>query len=195
MKTALIIVDVQNDFCEGGNLAVTGGNLVAQRIANYVEANKDAYDVIVATRDWHQPDNDNGGHFPADGEAPNYDTTWPHHCIAGTTGADYHPAIATVLQHVDTHIVKGMGVAAYSGFEGVVHTTNDTLEEALTDENITNVDIVGIATDYCVRKTALMGSELYTTRVLLDMCAGVAPDSTATAIAEMQAAGITILQG
>lgn len=194
MKTALIIVDVQNDFCEGGSLPVTGGNLVAQRIADYVEANKDAYDVIVATRDYHQPDNDNGGHFPADGEAPNYSTTWPHHCIAGTPGADYHPALATVLQHIDTHIVKGMGAAAYSGFEGVIYTTNDTLEEALAAENITDVTLGGIATDYCVLRTALHAAERgLSTRVLLDMCAGVAPDSTATAITEMRNAGILVV--
>ncbi len=192
-KTALIIVDVQNDFCEGGNLPVTGGIATAERIAAYVEANHEAYDVIVATRDFHHPHGTNGGHFAEAGEDPNYATTWPAHCVEGTEGADFRPELAEALRHVDIHIVKGMGEAAYSGFEGVVIATDQTLDRALTNLDIERVDVVGIATDHCVAATALHSVErYYITSVLLDLCVGVAPDTSLAAVQNMLDAGVVV---
>ncbi len=115
MSRALFIIDVQNDFTEGGALGVTGGAEVAARVTRYLEAHAGEYRAIFASRDWHDPDNDNGGHFARDAE-PDFVHTWPVHCVAGTTGADYHPALKT--GKVTYHIRKGQGVPAYSIFEG-----------------------------------------------------------------------------
>ena len=106
MNTALIVVDVQNDFCEGGSLAVAGGAAVAARISDHLRRHGDRYDTVVATRDWHAPLHDtNDGHFAAPGDEPDYVTTWPVHCVAGTPGADYHPALE--LPERTVHVVKG----------------------------------------------------------------------------------------
>ena len=128
MPRALIIVDVQPTFCEGGALPVTGGNAVAEAVAAYVDAHRDEYQLIVTTQDWHI---DPGAHFS---ETPDFVDTWPPHGVAGTAEAELHPALAHV--NADVTIKKGQYEAAYSGFEG---TTEDgkTLEEALRDAGIT----------------------------------------------------------
>ncbi|TPW91929.1 isochorismatase family protein, partial [Schumannella luteola] len=150
MSRALLVIDVQNDFTEGGALGVDGGAAVAAGITAYLEAHPDRYDVVIASRDWHHGDDDNGGHFATDG-APDYVTSWPRHCVAGTPGAEYHPALDTSL--VDVHVKKGQGVPAYSIFEG---TTDDgaAFPDTLDRLGVTAVDVVGIATDYCVRASA-----------------------------------------
>lgn len=189
MPTALLIVDVQNDFTEGGALAVTGGASVARRITEHLASDAD-YDVVVASRDWHDADNDNGGHFATDG-SPDFVTTWPVHCVAGTAGADYHPDL--VADAVDVHVRKGQGVPAYSMFEG---TTDDgsQLTAVLRDLGITHVDVVGIATDYCVRASALDAlGDGFSVRVLTDLVAGVAPESSTAALTEMAEAGATVI--
>lgn len=186
MARALLIIDVQNDFTEGGALGVDGGAAAAAAITEHVRANPDHYDVVIASRDWHDGDNDNGGHFATDA-APDFAATWPVHCVAGTEGAEYHPSIDTGL--IDIHVRKGQGVPAYSIFEG---TTDDgrALPKALDDLQVTEVDVVGIATDYCVRASALdalgSGREV---RVLSDLVAGVAPATSEAALAEIAAAG------
>src|SRR3954471_4019215 len=128
MARALLVIDVQNDFTEGGALGVDGGAAVADGIPRDLAEHKRDYDVVVASRDWHDGDNDNGGHFAA-GE-PDFVATWPVHCVGGTPGADYHPALAR--EAIDVHVKKGQGVPAYSIFEG---TTDDgrTLTDVLTD--------------------------------------------------------------
>lgn len=190
MVRALVIIDVQNDFTEGGALGVEGGAAVAAAITEHLREHPDDYAVVIASRDWHDPDNDNGGHFASAGE-PDFVSTWPRHCMAGTEGAEYHPAIDTGL--IDIHVRKGQGVPAYSIFEG---TTDDGrgIVAALDELRITDVDVVGIATDYCVRASALdalaAGRRV---RVLTHLVAGVAPASSAAALDELAAAGATLV--
>lgn len=174
MKTALIVVDVQKDFCEGGSLAVAGGNEVAERIAFYIEATKSEYDAIVFTKDFHSPHNDNGGHFS---DNPDFVDTWPHHCVAGTDGASFHPAISEVYDSLRLMgragiCYKGQGEPAYSGFEG--ECMGYMLDSFLRSHDIGAVDIVGIATDYCVKATALDALGLgYDTYILWNLTAAV----------------------
>ncbi|UYN82649.1 MAG: isochorismatase family protein [Microcella sp.] len=189
MARALLIIDVQNDFTEGGALGVEGGAAVAAAITQHVREHPDDYDVVIASRDWHDPDNDNGGHFALEGD-PDFVNTWPQHCMAGTDGAEYHPSIDTGL--IDIHVRKGQGVPAYSIFEG---TTDDgrRLVTALDELGVTDIDVVGIATDYCVRASALdaitAGRRV---RVLSDLVAGVAPESSAAALVELADAGVLV---
>jgi len=190
MARALFIIDVQNDFTEGGALGVDGGAAVAAGITEYLRANPKEYDEVFASRDWHDADNDNGGHFATDA-APDFVTTWPSHCVAGTPGAEYHPALDTSL--IGIHVRKGQGVPAYSIFEG---TTDDaeSLLQKLDKLEVTEVDVVGIATDYCVRASALdaLGAHRRV-RVLTDLVAGVAAASSAAALDELKDAGVDVV--
>jgi nicotinamidase/pyrazinamidase len=183
MSRALVIVDVQNDFCEGGSLAVAGGAAVAAAISLYV-ANSD-YAHVVATRDAHR---DPVGHFAS---VPDYVDTWPRHCVVGTPGIEFHPALD--LQRVESVFDKGAFAAAYSGFEGV-NADGTALKDWLRANEIDQVDIVGIATDHCVRATAIDAAETgFRTNVLLDLTAGVAPETVKTALAEMSGAGVELV--
>jgi nicotinamidase/pyrazinamidase len=189
MSRALFIIDVQNDFTEGGALGVEGGDAVAAGITAYLRAHPDRYDVVIASRDWHDGDNDNGGHFALDAE-PDYVDTWPVHCVAGTVGAQYDPALDPDL--IDVHLRKGQGTPAYSIFQG---TTEDgvKLSAVLDKLEVNDVDVVGIATDYCVRASALdaIASGRHV-RVIDDLIAGVASDSSVAALREVAAAGAAI---
>jgi len=177
---ALIIVDVQLDFCEGGSLAVAGGASVAERI----NAVTGRYDHVVATRDYHV---DPGDHFS---ETPDYVHSWPVHCVAGTAGAAFHPALD--VAPIAAVFAKGEYAAAYSGFEGA-EPGGAGLADWLRAREVTEVDVVGIATDYCVRATALDAARAgFATTVLTDLTAGVAPDSTAVTLTELRNAGITV---
>jgi Amidases related to nicotinamidase len=181
--SSLIIVDVQNDFCEGGSLAVAGGARVAADISAHVRAT--AYDHVVATRDHHV---DPGTHFS---DAPDYVDTWPPHCRAGTPGAAFHPDLD--VAPIEAVFDKGAYSAAYSGFEGC-EPGGKSLRDWLAERGVTEVDVVGIATDHCVRATALDAAAAgLKVRVLLPLCAGVAPASTERAISEMRAAGIEVV--
>lgn len=186
---ALFVIDVQNDFTEGGALGVDGGNAVAAGITEYLRDHPDTYDLVIASRDWHDGDNDNGGHF-ATGE-PDFVDSWPRHCVADTAGAAYHPALDTSL--IDVHIKKGQGVPAYSIFEGVTDD-GSSLIGLLDDRGVDVVHVVGIATDYCVLASARdalnAGREV---TVLTDLIAGVAPESSAAALVELEAAGAELL--
>ncbi|AJT66830.1 isochorismatase family protein [Streptomyces chattanoogensis] len=186
MHRALIVVDVQNDFCEGGSLAVAGGADVAAAITDLVgQAAGGCYRHVVATRDHHI---DPGDHFS---EAPDYEHTWPVHCLAGTEGSSFHPNFAPAVASgaVDAVFDKGAHTAAYSGFEG--RDENGTLlADWLRERNVTEVDVVGIATDHCVRATALDALHAgLRTHVLLDLTAGVAAQTTERALEELRAAG------
>ena len=183
MVTALLVVDVQNDFCEGGSLAVQGGAAVAAGISALL-ATAD-YSVVAATRDAHR---DPDGHFSS---SPDYVDSWPVHCKIGTAGAEFHPNLDT--QRLDSVFDKGEWEAAYSGFEGT-NPEGSTLAEWLHERGVDRVDIVGIATDHCVRATALDAArEGFAPTVLLDLTAGVAPDTVETALAEMRTAGVTLV--
>ena len=189
MGKALFIIDVQNDFTEGGALGVDGGAAVAARISRYLDAHAGDYSIILASRDWHDGDNDNGGHF-ATGVEPDYVTTWPVHCVAGTAGAEYHPALNT--GKVGYHIRKGQGVPAYSIFEGRTEA-GSTVHNLLDEHGITEVDVTGIATDYCVRASALDAlSHGQHVRILSDLVAGVAPSTSDAALAELVRAGAQV---
>ena len=187
---ALFIIDVQNDFTEGGALAVEGGAATAARITDHLRAHLADYDVVFASRDWHDATNDNGGHFATDA-APDFVVSWPVHCVADTAGAEYHPALDTSL--VDIHIRKGQGVPAYSIFEGSADD-GETVQQKLDEFGVTDVDVVGIATDYCVRASALDALAAHQrVRVLTDLVVGVAEDSSAAALAELHNAGVETL--
>jgi nicotinamidase/pyrazinamidase len=189
MARALLIVDVQNDFTEGGALGVTGGNAVAAGVTALVAQHPDAYQLVIASRDWHNPDDDNGGHFATDAE-PDFRTTWPAHCVAGTPGADYHPALNT--ESIDVHVRKGQGVPAYSVYEG---TTDDgeSVHALLERQAITDIDIVGLATDHCVRASAIDAVEHgRRVRVLTDLVAGVAAETSEAALAELAHLGVVL---
>ena len=189
MSRALLIVDVQNDFTEGGALAVAGGDAVAAAVSAYLASHADDYEVVVASRDWHDPDGDNGGHFST---IPDYTDSWPVHCVAGTTGADYDPLLVT--DGVTHHVRKGQGRPAYSMFEGV---TDDgaTVAAVLSAAGVVTADVVGIATDHCVRASALDAiAHGVHVRGLTDLVAGVAPEPSAAALVELAHAGAELLE-
>lgn len=181
---ALLIVDVQNDFCEGGSLAVERATPTVRAI-NALLAGDHGYDHVVATKDYHI---DPGDHFA---EHPDYVSSWPRHCVAGSKGAEFHPELNTAP--IEAVFRKGAYTAAYSGFEGAADDT--TLLDWLRGRGVDEVDIVGIATDYCVRDTARDAAEAdFKTRVLVDLTAGVARDTTAAALDEMRGYGVELVR-
>ena len=187
MTRALLIVDVQNDFVEGGSLGVDGGRAVAVRISEHLAAHADDYALVVASRDWHDAHSTNGGHFHEPGTEPDFSTTWPVHCVSTEGGSDYAPELDTA--RITHHVRKGMGVPAYSAFEGVLDDGR-SLVDLLREHDVTDLDVVGIATDYCVRASALDArSNGFAVRVLDGMHAGVAPETSASAVSELTAAG------
>jgi nicotinamidase/pyrazinamidase len=183
MTRALIIVDVQNDFCEGGSLAVAGGAAVAAGISAILRDQPDRWDHVVATKDYHI---DPGSHF---GAPPDFVDTWPPHCRAGTAGADFHRELDT--DRIEAVFTKGEYQAAYSGFEG--HTGSIGLAAWLRMHDVDTVEVAGIATDHCVRATAVdAAAEGFATTVLLDLTAGVARPTTDRALAQLREAGVTL---
>jgi nicotinamidase/pyrazinamidase len=186
----LLIVDVQNDFCEGGALGVEGGQAVAAGVSAWLRDHADDYAVILASRDWHNGDDDNQGHFAADGAEPDYVSTWPVHCVAGTPGAEYHPDLE--LGAVTHHITKGQGKPAYSLFEGI-GDEGQSATGILLDAGVQSLDVVGIATDYCVRASALDAKAAgFQVRVLTDLVAAVAESSGTATLDELSQAGVTL---
>lgn len=181
---ALLVVDVQPTFCEGGALGVDGGNAVAQRVADYAAAHRGDYALVVTTQDWHI---DPGEHFS---EQPDFVDTWPPHGVAGTAEADLHPALADL--HPDASVKKGAYEAAYSGFEGV-DGQGRPLADLLAEAGVTEVDVVGIAESHCVKETALDAVRAgLATRVFTDLTVPVSPEQGAQARAEMAQAGVAL---
>jgi nicotinamidase/pyrazinamidase len=182
MSRALIIVDVQNDFCEGGSLPVAGGAAVAKGISLVLDRAGERWDHVVATKDYHI---DPGAHFS---DHPDFVDTWPAHCVVGSSGADFHPELIT--DRVEAIFHKGAHQAAYSGFEGRTES-GETLAGWLRAKGVTDVEVVGIATDHCVRATALdAAAEGFATTVLLELTAGVARATTEAALEQFRAASI-----
>jgi nicotinamidase/pyrazinamidase len=182
---ALIIVDVQNDFCAGGSLAVSGGGALAPAINHYLSTDR-GYRHIVATKDVHI---DPGRHFS---DHPDYSSSWPPHCVAGSPGADFRPDLDT--GPIEAVFSKGAYSGAYSGFEGV-DENGTSLLDWLRQRGVDEVDIVGIATDYCVRWTARDAARAgLATRVLVDLTASVAAESAAQALAELRTAGVELVE-
>jgi len=182
MTLAVIVVDVQNDFCEGGSLAVAGGTEVARAISQRLA--EGGFDLAVATRDHHI---DPGTHFSA---APDYVDSWPPHCIVGTPGVAFSPALDT--RHVEAVFDKGEYSAAYSGFEAC--SADSKLGDWLRGHDVDAVEVVGLATDHCVRATAIDAVRAgFATTVRLDLTAGVSEATVAGALEEMAAAGVTLV--
>ncbi|MFD5745947.1 isochorismatase family protein [Streptomyces sp. NPDC127033] len=191
MHRALIVVDVQNDFCEGGSLAVAGGADVAAAITELIGQATAGYRHVVATRDHHI---DPGDHFAVPPAVPDYVTTWPVHCVAGTEGVGFHPNFAPAVASGSIAAVfdKGAYSAAYSGFEGF-DENGVRLADWLKAREVTEVDVVGIAMDHCVKATALDAVRAgLTAHVLLDLTAGVAEETTERALAELREAGVQL---
>lgn len=183
MANALIVVDVQNDFCEGGSLPVTGGAAVAAAITSHLE--RGGYDHVVATRDYHI---DLGAHFS---ETPDFVTTWPVHCVVDTPGASFHPALD--VAPIEAVFSKGAHAAAYSGFEGAA-PDGSSLADWLRAHEVDTVDVVGIATDHCVRATALDAARAgFATTVLLSLTAGVAESTVDESVAALEAAEVGLV--
>ena len=210
MSRALIIVDVQNDFCEGGSLAVPGGAAVAGAISEYLDAHHGQFDHVVATQDWHI---DPGSHFS---DTPDYKDSWPPHCVAGTRGAELHPDLDT--EYIQAYFRKGQYAAAYSGFEGLLAPEDAVptgerqpgglaaaadaerladgdaigLDDWLQSHDVEDVVVVGIATDYCVKATSLDAVQAgYGVTVVRSLTAGIAEDLE-EAIAEMELGGVDV---
>ncbi len=209
MAKALIIVDVQNDFCEGGSLAVAGGAAVAGAISDYLDASHQNFDHIVATQDWHiEP----GEHFSDD---PDMVDSWPPHCRAGSKGAELHPDLDS--EYVQAYFRKGQYAAAYSGFEGVLAPEDEVptgeqrgggvpsgepgstdpedaigLDDWLQSHDVEEIVVVGIATDYCVKATALDAVQAgYEVTVIGGLTAGIAEDLSST-YAELEENGVEL---
>lgn len=194
MTRALLIIDVQPDFCEGGSLGVPGGHTVAAAIAADVATRRGSYSAVVTTQDWHI---DPGSHFS---DTPDFIDSWPVHCVAGTAGAALHPRIAGLP--VDAHFAKGRFSAAYSGFEArelvasapLEDESGPLLEQWLKDRGITAVDVVGIATDHCVRATALDAAAAgFDTTVITPLTAAVSPENLPRVYTTLREAGVTVL--
>jgi len=184
VSKALVVVDVQNDFCEGGSLAVDGGAEVAAAVGSLLAVDRDAYDVVVATRDRHI---DPGAHFSP---APDFVDSWPPHCVVGTVGAEFHESLQP--RPFDAIFDKGAYEAAYSGFEGATDEGR-ALADWLRQRGIAAVELCGIATDVCVRATALDAAAAgFQTTVLLDLTAAVAPDRVAESLRAFEAAGVGV---
>jgi nicotinamidase/pyrazinamidase len=183
VANGLIVVDVQNDFCEGGSLSVRGGAAVAAAISEHL--GHGGYDHVVATRDYHiNP----GAHFS---DTPDFVASWPVHCVAGTPGASFHPELD--VGPIEAVFSKGAHAAAYSGFEGST-PEGRTLVEWLQAFEVDTVDVVGIATDHCVRATALDAARAgFAVRVLLNLTAGVAKKTTEAALAQLSDAGVELV--
>ncbi|MEZ7125306.1 isochorismatase family protein [Nonomuraea sp. AD125B] len=188
MSRALIIVDVQKDFCEGGSVPVKGGADRAAAIAELIRRADGQYAFVVATRDHHI---DPGAHFS---DNPDFRDSFPVHCVVGSEGGEFHPDFAPAVAsgHVDEVFFKGAHSASKSGFEGLTQE-GETLSAWLKARDVTDLDVVGIATDHCVKATALDGARAgFAVRVLLDYTAGVAADTTRTALDELREAGVAL---
>lgn len=206
MKNALIVVDIQNDFCEDGALAVVGGNRVASEVAQHIRETQGDYGLIVFSQDWHngllRDPTGNCGHFAVQGREPDFLDTWPVHCVAYSGGAQFHPAIERVLMIEDlNHLIvhKGQGVPAYSAFDGsVAHSpysrfNGATLASVLKGLDIGHLDVVGLAYDHCVAATAIAAAQLgLDVEVYAQFCAPVSMVTAEQADVLMKAAGVTI---
>lgn len=186
-RRALIVVDVQPTFCEGGALAVSGGNDIARAVADFIERRGDEYDIIVSTQDWHI---DPGTHFAPEGQEPDFVDTWPPHGIADTAEAELHPALAGA--RIDTSVKKGQYSPGYSGFDGV-DDAQRPLDEVLREAGIAAVDVVGLVESHCVKETAVDArTRGYEARVFSDLTIPVSEELGVAARQTMREAGVTL---
>ena len=185
-RTALVVVDVQRDFCEGGSLAVAGGLAVAAAVKELL-ASDHGYAAVVATRDHHV---DPGSHFS---DHPDYVDSWPRHCVVGTPGAELSEPLD--VADFDAVFDKGEYAAAYSGFEGRA-ADGTGLAAWLRAHDVDRVEVCGIATDHCVRATALDAArEGFSPTVLSGLTAAVAPERLDDTYAAWREAGVATTEG
>lgn len=194
LRWAIGVVDVQNDFCEGGSLAVEGGAEVARRVRAWLDDEIGRWAVRFGTADRHPPTLSD--HFAEPGTDPNYVDSWPAHCVAGTPGSELHPNLLGDEDETDLFDVlveKGQHSAAYSGFEGT--TPNGVpLAEWLRDHDIDGLELTGIATDHCVRATASDAlDEGFAVRIVIDLCAGIDDAAVEAALADLEARGAEVV--
>jgi nicotinamidase/pyrazinamidase len=205
-RRGLTVVDLAKDFCEGGSLPIKGGNRAAEETAEYIKNNRHKYDLIIGTRDWHNdyPDT-NCGHFAEQMSRPDYNFTWPAHCVKNTPGAQFHPAIDPGF--FDLIVSKGQGVPAYSAFDGSVSWSNSSwdcvgasLRSVLMGMKITELDVVGLAFDFCVKQTALDAKVVLASldqnavvRILKPLTASVHPDRDTYEMLYLEEKGIRVL--
>jgi nicotinamidase/pyrazinamidase len=183
-STALLLVDVQTDFCPGGTLPVPGGDRVIPVLNRAIERFTARGRPVYASRDWHPPDT---RHFLAFGGP------WPSHCVAESIGAQFHPGLR--LPEGATIVTKGQDRTddGYSAFEGVTGSGR-TLAEELRLQGISSLYVGGLATDYCVRASVLDARRAgLNVTVLTDGVAGIGEDDTERALDEMRAAGASLV--
>jgi nicotinamidase/pyrazinamidase len=182
-RPALIVVDVQNDFCPGGALAVPGGDRVVPVLSSVARRFEAAGHPVYASRDWHPPDTT---HFRTSGGP------WPPHCIAGSAGAALHPDLRLPASRILVSKGQDGADAGYSAFDGV---TDDgrRLEEDLRERQVSELVVGGLATDYCVRATVLDARRAgFPVTVILDGVAGIEPQDAARALDDMRRAGALV---
>lgn len=199
-KTALLMVDLQNDFCEGGNLAVPGGSSVIP-IANQLQS---YFDVIIATQDWHPKD-----HMSFATNHPGYvigdeivveslaQVLWPDHCVQDSEGAAFHPGLETNKVHKIFHKGVDKKIDSYSAFFDNAHLRSTGLGDYLREQQVEEIYIMGLATDYCVKYSSLDAAHLgFHVYVIEDACRGVEinPGDIAEAFKEMQSAGVHLIK-
>lgn len=185
MRNALLVVDMQVDFVEGGSLGVKNGLTVAAHIAQHVRHFKEQYHFVVASRDYHESAPD---HIS---DQPDFVNTWPPHCMVGTQGAAFVPTIQNLVREklIQEVVTKGRDRAAYSAFDGYDKRGHPLLD-VLKEQRIDHIDVCGIATDYCVRASALDARKnQFQVRVLVNLCAPVNEATGQQALEEMKAAG------
>jgi nicotinamidase/pyrazinamidase len=180
-NSALLLIDIQNDFCPGGSLAVKDGDAIVP-VVNELQKR---FALVVATKDWHPP-----GHS-------SFVSLWPPHCVQETTGAEFVEALDT--SRIARTFLKGtdMEIDSYSGFFDNEHRRATGLGDYLKERGVTDVVIAGLATDYCVKYTALDARMLgFETTVVVDACRGVEVQEgdTTRAVEEMAAAGVHITE-
>jgi nicotinamidase/pyrazinamidase len=182
---ALIVVDVQNDFCEGGALAVANGSQCAADITSFIERAElgtPFYNVIIATRDTHCPEGTNDGHF----------VRWPRHCVDGTEGAQYHPNL--ILPERTVHVCKGWKMNGYSAFTGLLEEPpHFGVPGFLYSQGITDIDICGLAFDYCVRMTARDAVRSFKTRIIENLTRPVTQAGALITKDELQRKGVEFI--
>lgn len=198
---ALLLVDIQNGFCPGGNLPVADGDAVVA-VANLL-MDKGGYDLVVASQDWHPA---NHGSFASQHEGKNpFDmgslggkdqVMWPDHCVQGTTDAEFHPALD--MSKVAFVQKKGENplVDSYSAFRDNAGDALTGLDSYLRDQGVTDLDVCGLATDYCVRFTAEDAVEMLPgvkVRFVEDASRGITPDGVTAAVQSMKSKGVDIV--
>lgn len=184
LKRALLIVDVQNDFCEYGPVPSIGGSQIASSITRFIDFNYSAYELILASKDWHQSPTE---HFS---KRPDFISNWPSHCVGSTEGAELHSNLNRKM--IDHELIKGEYTAGMSAFEAKT-SLNEGLIELLERREIDLIDICGLNADSNLYSTAIDALELgFPTTLFIDMCSGYSEESTLHALEDLESRGVNL---